>query len=162
MIDADLDALLSADLSDPLTRLALADCLEEVGSPLDPLMLRGLRQGRSLYPYWVEDEGWYWRPGGGYGVGTLAYLCPRLFDVLPGDGGPYTTDGEAWEDLAAGLRSLLGVAPHSVPDVVNLPSGREVRRTPHGWKVQPWNDNYWLEFERLEDAVQAGTRPVAK
>jgi hypothetical protein len=45
-------------------------------------------------------------------------------------------------------------------DVVVIPStGREARKTARGWEVQPWNDNYWLEFGDLLDAVRAGTRP---
>ena len=45
-------------------------------------------------------------------------------------------------------------------NVVTLHSGREVRRTENDtWEVQPWNDNYWLEFDDLIDAIKCGTRP---
>ena len=37
-------------------------------------------------------------------------------------------------------------------------SGREVRRTAYGWEVQPWDDNYWVEFADVLDAIRAGTR----
>lgn len=43
--------------------------------------------------------------------------------------------------------------------VVYLHSGREVRRTESGWEVQPWNDNYWVEFPDLLDAIKAGSPP---
>ncbi len=45
--------------------------------------------------------------------------------------------------------------------VVIIPTtGREARKKPNGnWEVQPWNDNYWLEFEDLLDALKCGTRP---
>ncbi len=50
-------------------------------------------------------------------------------------------------------------------NVVTLPaSGREVRRfektdgTPY-WEVQPYNDNTWLEFDNIIDAIKCGTRP---
>ena len=44
---------------------------------------------------------------------------------------------------------------------VVLPStGREVRKNRRGkWEVQPWNDNYWLEFDDLLEAVRAATPP---
>lgn len=44
---------------------------------------------------------------------------------------------------------------------VTIPStGREARKTDRGtWEVQPWNDNYWLEFDDLLDAVKAATPP---
>ena len=44
---------------------------------------------------------------------------------------------------------------------VTIPStGREVRKTEDGrWEVQPWNDNYWLTFDDLLDAIRCGTRP---
>ena len=45
-------------------------------------------------------------------------------------------------------------------EVIVLESGREVRKTKKNtWEVQPWNDNYWLEFEDIIDAIKAGIRP---
>lgn len=44
-------------------------------------------------------------------------------------------------------------------------SGREVRKITDAstgadkWAVQPWNDNYWMYFDDLLDAVKCGTRP---
>ena len=44
--------------------------------------------------------------------------------------------------------------------VVAVPStGREVRRIPQGWEVQPWNDNCWVVFPDLLDAIRFGSRP---
>jgi hypothetical protein len=46
--------------------------------------------------------------------------------------------------------------------VVTVPAtGREIRRTKDGqaWECQPWNDNYWLRFADLLDAVRAATPP---
>lgn len=44
--------------------------------------------------------------------------------------------------------------------VVELPTGREVRKNAEGtWDVQPWCDNYWLTFDDLLDAVRCGIRP---
>lgn len=45
--------------------------------------------------------------------------------------------------------------------VVIVPStGREVRKNAEGkWEAQPWNDNYWLEFDSLLDALKIATRP---
>lgn len=40
--------------------------------------------------------------------------------------------------------------------VVNLPTGREVRRVDDMWEVQPPNDNYWASFDDLLDAVKFG------
>lgn len=59
---------------------------------------------------------------------------------------------------ALGLEHAEGI---DQADIVTIPStGREVRKTRKGkWEVQPWNDNYWLEFDDLLDAVRAGTRP---
>ena len=43
-------------------------------------------------------------------------------------------------------------------EVVNLPSGREVRRIGESlWEVQPHNDNYWVSFDDLIDAIKFGT-----
>lgn len=44
---------------------------------------------------------------------------------------------------------------------VTIPStGREARRTERGtWESQPWNDNYWLEFDDIVDAIRHGTPP---
>jgi len=46
-------------------------------------------------------------------------------------------------------------------NVVIVPgTGREVRKIEEGrWEAQPWNDNYWLEFDDLLDALKAATRP---
>jgi DNA-binding XRE family transcriptional regulator len=46
-------------------------------------------------------------------------------------------------------------------DRVTVPStGREVRRTKRGtWEAQPWNDNYWQEFNSLLDALRFATKP---
>ena len=44
--------------------------------------------------------------------------------------------------------------------VVIVPStGREIRRTKSGWEAQPWNDNYWQEFDDLLDAAKFAARP---
>ena len=44
---------------------------------------------------------------------------------------------------------------------VTIPvTGREARKKDNGkWEVQPWNDNYWLEFDDVLDAVRAATPP---
>lgn len=46
-------------------------------------------------------------------------------------------------------------------DVVTIPAtGREVRKTKKGkWEVQSHNDNTWLEFDDLLDAIRAGSPP---
>lgn len=46
--------------------------------------------------------------------------------------------------------------------VITIPgTGREVRKTARGtWEVQPWNDNYWLEFDDIVAAIRCGTPPV--
>lgn len=41
-------------------------------------------------------------------------------------------------------------------NVVNLPSGREVRKVGERWEVQPHNDNYWVAFDDLIEAVKFG------
>jgi hypothetical protein len=48
--------------------------------------------------------------------------------------------------------------------VVIVPStGREIRRTARGtWEAQPFDDNYWREFEDLLDAAKFATRPTAR
>ncbi len=38
--------------------------------------------------------------------------------------------------------------------VVNLPSGREVRQVGDKWEVQPPNDNYWVAFDDLIEAIK--------
>ncbi len=44
-------------------------------------------------------------------------------------------------------------------DSIVLPNGREVRRTPGGrWEVQPKNDNYWVSFDDLLEAVKCGSQ----
>ena len=44
--------------------------------------------------------------------------------------------------------------------VVYLPSGREVRRIGEIgesiWEVQPHNDNYWVSFDDLIEAIKFG------
>lgn len=41
-------------------------------------------------------------------------------------------------------------------NVVHVPStGREIRKTQEGkWECQPWNDNYWKEFDDLLEALK--------
>ncbi len=66
------------------------------------------------------------------------------------------TDRE--QSLAAlGLRGVEGIEQCTF---IALPwSGREIRKTKDGrWEVQPWNDNYWLTFDDLLDAVKASKR----
>jgi hypothetical protein len=45
--------------------------------------------------------------------------------------------------------------------VVPIPAtGREARKNKRGkWEVQPWNDNYWKEFDDLLDALFFATPP---
>ncbi len=47
-------------------------------------------------------------------------------------------------------------------NLVIVPStGREIRKTQRGtWECQPWNDNYWKEFDDLLDAARFATRPA--
>lgn len=47
--------------------------------------------------------------------------------------------------------------------VVIVPStGREIRKTARGtWEAQPWNDNYWKEFDDLLKAARFATRPTS-
>lgn len=44
---------------------------------------------------------------------------------------------------------------------VEIPStGREVRKVAEGkWEAQPWNDNYWNEFDDIIDAIRFATPP---
>jgi len=43
--------------------------------------------------------------------------------------------------------------------VVVLHSGREVRKVGEGlWEVQPWNDNYWVRFDDLVEAIKFGMK----
>lgn len=36
------------------------------------------------------------------------------------------------------------------------PNGREIRRKPNGkFEVQPWNDNYWIDVDTLDEAYRA-------
>lgn len=46
--------------------------------------------------------------------------------------------------------------------VVFVPTtGREIRKNKHGkWECQPWNDNYWREFDDLLDAAKFASRPI--
>lgn len=62
------------------------------------------------------------------------------------------------EYAALGLEYAEGIEQALV---IILPwSGRECRRTDQGtWEVQPWTDNYWLEFDHLPDALRASKRP---
>lgn len=45
--------------------------------------------------------------------------------------------------------------------VVIVPTtGREIRKTERGtWECQPWNDNYWKEFDDLLEAARFATPP---
>lgn len=45
---------------------------------------------------------------------------------------------------------------------VIIPStGRVIRKTTRGtWVAQPWNDNYWMEFDDLLDAAKFASRPT--
>lgn len=53
-------------------------------------------------------------------------------------------------------------------EVIIIPgTGREIRKgiNEHGnvmWEVQPWNDNYWLHFDDLLEAIKCGTRPAGR
>ena len=40
--------------------------------------------------------------------------------------------------------------------VVVLLSGREVRKVGDKWEVQPPNDNYWVTFDDLIEAIKFG------
>jgi hypothetical protein len=44
---------------------------------------------------------------------------------------------------------------------VIVPStGREIRKSgKNTWEAQPWNDNYWIDFADLLDAVKFATPP---
>ena len=42
---------------------------------------------------------------------------------------------------------------------ITLLSGREVRKIGDSkWEVQPWNDNYWKEFDDVVEAIKCGTK----
>ena len=44
--------------------------------------------------------------------------------------------------------------------VVIVPqTGREIRKVNGKWEAQPWNDNYWKEFDDLLDAAKFATPP---
>ena len=44
--------------------------------------------------------------------------------------------------------------------IIVPPTGREIRKTEQGtWECQPWNDNYWKEFDDLIEAIKFATRP---
>ena len=45
---------------------------------------------------------------------------------------------------------------------VEVPStGRNIHKTERGtWEAQPWNDNYWKEFDDIIDAIRFATRPA--
>jgi hypothetical protein len=69
-----------------------------------------------------------------------------------------TTAATRWAELA----ELLEIDQYDAQyveseDTIDLPTGREVRRTRRGtWEVQPKGDNYWREFADLLDAVRCG------
>ena len=42
--------------------------------------------------------------------------------------------------------------------VIRLPTGREVRKKGNKWETQPYNDNYWVLFDDLLDAVKFATK----
>lgn len=45
-------------------------------------------------------------------------------------------------------------------ETVTVPStGREVRKRGGKWEAQPWNDNYWVAFDDLLDALRFATKP---
>jgi hypothetical protein len=52
---------------------------------------------------------------------------------------------EAGIEYAEGIESA---------QVINLPSGREIRKVKGKWETQPANDNYWKVFDDLLDAVK--------
>jgi hypothetical protein len=64
------------------------------------------------------------------------------------------------EYAALGFEYAEGI---ELADRVNVPStGREVRKTAKGtWEAQPWNDNYWKEFDDLLEALKFATRPTS-
>jgi hypothetical protein len=72
------------------------------------------------------------------------------------EGGTTVTDRER-EFAGLGLEYAANI---EACQRVILPSGRYAAKTARGtWEVQPWFDNYWLEFEDLLDAVRCATRP---
>lgn len=64
------------------------------------------------------------------------------------------------EFAAIGFEYAEGIdAPH-IKTVTVPTTGREIRRTKRGtWEAQPWNDNYWQEFDDLLEAAKFATRP---
>jgi len=64
------------------------------------------------------------------------------------------------ELAALGLHYAEGLERY---EIIVLPwSGREIRRgKTKRWAVQPWNDNCWLEFDDVTEAVKASKRPEA-
>jgi len=66
---------------------------------------------------------------------------------------------ERERDLASlGIEYAEGIEYASA--VVIPATGREARKTPRGtWESQPWNDNYWKEFDDVVDAIRHGTPP---
>lgn len=62
------------------------------------------------------------------------------------------------EFAALGFEYAEGIDRASV--VIVPGTGREIRKTSSGtWEAQPWNDNYWNEFDDLLDAVRFAVRP---
>lgn len=43
--------------------------------------------------------------------------------------------------------------------VSHTPNGREIRLVRGGFRVQPANDNYWLDVNSIDDAMAAYERP---
>jgi hypothetical protein len=59
---------------------------------------------------------------------------------------------------AIGFEYAEGIDLASV--VIVPTTGREIRKNASGkWEAQPWNDNYWSEFDDLLDAARFATRP---
>jgi hypothetical protein len=61
------------------------------------------------------------------------------------------------EYASLGYEHAVGIEQAST---VWLLSGRQVFKKGDQWEVQPWNDNYWLTFDNLIDAIKCGTRPT--
>jgi hypothetical protein len=59
------------------------------------------------------------------------------------------------EYAALGIEYAEGIEEARV--VVIPQTGREVRKVDDDtWEVQPYEDNYWLQFDNLLDAIRAG------
>ena len=62
------------------------------------------------------------------------------------------------ELAALGFEYAEGIELAAV--IVHPATGREIRKTARGtWETQPWNDNYWKEFEDLLAAIRFATPP---